>query len=54
MYLNVETSKLVLVAIGLTVTWDVFKYIFCPHIVSIIKRLTVTWDVFKSLIQYVI
>ena len=47
MYLNENISLVTLYLLGLTVTWDVFKYISVNFISNLFCRLTVTWDVFK-------
>ena len=48
MYLNAFPCTLNVPLLGLTLTWDVFKYNKGELITIWNPRLTLTWDVFKS------
>ena len=47
MYLNYRSTELIMEAVRLTLTWDVFKFDGNQVNASMITRLTLTWDVFK-------
>ena len=47
MYLNTVLYKTPTGVVGLTLTWDVFKFNSFITIAKPITRLTLTWDVFK-------
>ena len=51
MYLNKENMGLFERALGLTLTWDVFKLKLLLLEKRVNTRLTLTWDVFKLYFQ---